>query len=107
MMHESTVPSDRLEWMTRTHVQPVFAIFKPAWRSLRKAGIAAPIDPDLVHHVFVGATSLLFVNAHEFTLLTGCDPTEPDCVEKHVRGLVATLLPGLKRKSTTKGPAKR
>lgn len=99
MLHESTAPSDRLEWMTRSHVHPVFAAFKPTWQYLRNAGIAAPIDADLIHHVLVGAASLIFVNAHEFTLLTGADATEADCVDRHVRGLVSTLLPGLNHES--------
>jgi hypothetical protein len=53
----------------------------------------------MVHYVVVGAASLPFVNAPEARLLTGADPTDPAWVEAHADGLVATLLPGLTRRT--------
>ncbi len=35
------------------------------------------------------------MNLDEARLLIGADPTDPDWVEAHADGLVATLLPGL------------
>jgi AcrR family transcriptional regulator len=94
MVHEATASSSRLEWMARTHVQPLYDTIRPVWRRLRAAGIASPIDDAMFHYVLVGAASLPYVNAAEVRLLTGRDPTEPDWVEAHADGLVATLLPG-------------
>jgi AcrR family transcriptional regulator len=95
MVHEATEDSDRLRWMVERHVRPIYYAIRGVWKRLRDAGIAAPIDPAMVHYVIVGAASLPFVNAPEARLLTGAEPTDPAWVDAHAHGLVATLLPGL------------
>jgi AcrR family transcriptional regulator len=95
MVHEATEDSDRLRWMVERHVRPMYDAIRDVWQRLRDAGIAAPIDPAMVHYVIVGAASLPFVNAPEARLLTGAEPTDLAWVEAHADGLVATLLPGL------------
>jgi TetR/AcrR family transcriptional regulator len=95
MVHEATEDSDRLRWMVERHVRPMYDAIRAVWRRLREAGIAAPVDPAMVHYVIVGAASLPFVNAPEARLLTGVEPTDLAWVEAHAHGLVATLLPGL------------
>ncbi len=93
MVHEATTASDRLTWMTQRHVRPIYDALRKAWKRLRDAGIAAPIDDAMVHYVLVGAASLPYVNAPEARLLTGAEPTAPDWVERHAESLVRTLLP--------------
>jgi TetR/AcrR family transcriptional regulator len=95
MVHEGTAASDRLTWMTETHVKPVFEAIRPAWQILRHAGDAAPIDNEILYYVLVGAASLPYVNAPEVRLLTGRDPSSPNWIRAHANGLVAILLPGL------------
>jgi TetR/AcrR family transcriptional regulator len=95
MVHEATEDSERLRWMVERHVRPLYDAIRDIWQRLRAAGIAAPIEPAMVHYVIVGAASLPFVNAPEARLLTGAEPTDPTWVEAHANGLVATLLPGL------------
>ena len=95
MVHEGTAASDRLTWMTETHVKPVFDAISPAWRVLRDAGFAAPVDNEILYYVLLGAASLPYVNAPEVRLLTGRDPSSPDWIRAHADGLVAVLLPGL------------
>jgi TetR/AcrR family transcriptional regulator len=95
MVHEGTADSDRLTWMTETHVQPVFDAIRPAWQILRDAGVAAPIDSEILYYVLIGAASLPYVNAPEVRLLTGQDPKSPTWIDAHANGLVAILLPGL------------
>jgi TetR/AcrR family transcriptional regulator len=95
MVHEGTAASDRLAWMTNTHVKPFFGGIRPMWQILRDAGIAAPIDSEILYYVLVGAASLPYVNAPEFRLLTGRDPVDSNWIETHADGLVAILLPGL------------
>lgn len=94
MVHEATAATERLTWITNRHVRPLYELERTAWRQLRDAGIAAPIDDAMIHYVLVGAASLPFVNAAEARLLTGTEPTDPAWVERHAEGLVATLLPG-------------
>jgi AcrR family transcriptional regulator len=95
MVHEGTAASDRLAWMTETHVKPVFDGIRPAWQMLRVAGVAPPIDSEILYYVLVGAASLPYVNAPEVRLLTGQDPSNPQWINAHADGLVTILLPGL------------
>jgi len=95
MVHEGTAASERLTWMTQTHVRPVFDGIRPAWQILRQAGIAAPIDNDILYYVLIGAASLPYVNAAEVRLLTRRDPNDATWIGAHADGLVAILLPGL------------
>lgn len=109
MMHEATADSGRLVWMTERYVKPLYDTYRPLWRRLRAAGIAAPIDERLVHYVLVGAASLVYANAPEARLLTGIEPTAPRWIAKHADGLVAMLLPGaptaLRRRTSSSHPA--
>ena len=95
MVHESTSPGPRLEWLVENLVEPYYSSLQPLWKRLVKAGIAAPIDPRLIHHVLLGAVSLVFVNAHELELLQGIDATERRWIKRHADGLVSTFFPGL------------
>ena len=95
MMHEGTEPSDRLTWLTETHVKPFFNGIRPGWQLLRDAGVAAPIDGDILYYLLIGGASLPYVNAAEVRLLTGRDPKSPNWIDAHADGLVSILLPGL------------
>jgi TetR/AcrR family transcriptional regulator len=95
MVHEGTAPSDRLTWLTETHVKPFFNGIRPAWQMLRDADVAAPIDSEILYYVLIGAASLPYVNASEVRLLTGRDPDDPTWIDAHADGLVSILLPGL------------
>ena len=95
MVHEGTAASDRLTWMTKKHVKPFFDGIRAMWQLLRDAGIAAPIDNEILYYVLIGAASLPYVNAPEFRLLTGRDPKDPNWIDTHADGLVSILLPGI------------
>lgn len=95
MTHEAGTWSERLTWLTGTHVSWWFDFLRDAWRRLRAAGIAAPIDPDLIHYVLIGSVSLMYLNIAEAQLLLGDDPRKESVIRRHVDGLVAMLLPGL------------
>jgi AcrR family transcriptional regulator len=95
MVHEGTAASDRLTWMTEKHVKPFFDGIRVMWQILRDAGVAAPIDSEILYYVLIGAASLPYVNAPEFRLLTGRDPKDPNWIDTHADGLVSILLPGI------------
>jgi TetR/AcrR family transcriptional regulator len=103
MVHEGTAASDRLTWMTKTHVKPFFDGIRVMWQILRDAGVAAPIDNEILYYVLIGAASLPYVNAPEFRLLTGRDPKDPNWIDTHADGLVAILLPGIDTASDQRG----
>jgi len=94
MVHEGTAASNRLSWMTETHVKPIFDGIRPAWQMLRDAGVVPPIDSEILYYVLVGAASLPYVNAPEVRLLTGQDPSNPEWISAHAEALVAILVPG-------------
>jgi len=96
MVHESTSPGPRLEWLVENLVGPYYSSLQPMWKRLVQARIAAPIHPKLIHHVLLGAVSLVFVNAHELELLEGIDATERRWIKCHADGLIATFFPGLR-----------
>ena len=95
MVHEGTTPSERLTWLTETHVKPFFNGIRPAWQTLRDAGVAAPIDSEILYYLLIGGASLPYVNAAEVRLLTGRDPNDSTWIDAHADGLVSILLPGL------------
>jgi TetR/AcrR family transcriptional regulator len=97
MVHESTSPGPRLEWLVENFVGPLYTGLKPLWERLQRAGIAAPIHPVLIHHALMGATTLLFLNAHELELLEGIDATKRTWIDRHADGMIATFLPGLRK----------
>ena len=87
----------RLEWLVENFVGPLYTGLKPLWERLQRAGIAAPIHPVLIHHALMGATTLLFLNAHELELLEGIDATKRTWIDRHADGMIATFLPGLRK----------
>ena len=101
MVHEGTAASDRLIWITETHIKPFFDAIGLAWRTLRDAGLAAPIDSDVLYYLLVGAASLPYVTASEVRLLADRDPRDPEWINAHADTLVAILLPGLSRNDRT------
>lgn len=95
IVQESSSRNERTEWLVENYIRPRFAERRRAWRRLRAAGIAAPLDENLVHYVVIGAVTLPFVNSAEATMLFGGRPDTPRLVRRHADGLVRTLLPGL------------
>ena len=99
MVHEATAASDRLVWITETHIKPYFEGIGSAWQLLRDAGQVAPIDSDVLYYLLVGAVSQPYVTASEVRLLAGRDPRDPEWIEAHAEALVSILLPGLPERS--------
>jgi TetR/AcrR family transcriptional regulator len=97
MVHEGTAASDRLTWITETHIKPYFEGIELAWRTLRDADWVAPIDSDVLYYLLVGAVSQPYVTAAEVRLLAGRDPRQPEWIKAHAEALVTLLLPGLSR----------
>jgi TetR/AcrR family transcriptional regulator len=100
MVHEGTADSERLRWITETHVKPFFDAISPAWRILRGAGVAAPVDMDIFYYLLVGGASMPYINAPEVRILTGRDPHSPKWIAAHADALRTILLPGLASATT-------
>jgi AcrR family transcriptional regulator len=93
MIQEGTASSDRLEWIVERHLRARHDFIVAIWSELLAEGRAAPVDPELIHYLLVGAASLVYANAPEARLLLGVDPTETDRVTAHAETLIALLLP--------------
>ena len=98
MMHEGAAPSDRLAWFVRERLKARYDDLTEMWTSLRSAGVAADVDPDVLYHSMIGAASLLYANAPEAELL-GIDLSDRAVVERHAESLITLFLPGRTKES--------
>ena len=96
MMHEGTTPSERLTWLVDHHLNWRYRDLRERWERLSAQGLTAPVPPDVLFHLLVGAASLLYANAPEARLL-GVDPDGPSIIDAHADALIAMLLPGRQR----------
>ena len=106
LVHEGTVDSDRLKWMTHTHVKPIFDTVSAVWPILRDAGVAVPVDSAIVYYLLIGGASIPYVNSPEVSLLTGRDPQSPNWIDAHADALIAVLLPGITGDGTSQVSAR-
>ena len=95
LLHESLVPSNRLEWLVEHHTGERHDALRDLWAELGELGVTAPIDPDLVYHALVGAASVLYASAPEAQRM-GIDVDDPGLRERHVAALRAMFVPGLR-----------
>lgn len=91
MMHEAMSDSDRLAWLVETKLRDRHALLTQAWAELLGQGLVPAIDPDLLYHTVIGASSLIYANAPEAKLL-GIDPSQPELINRHADALVALFL---------------
>ena len=61
--HEATVPSDRLDWLVETHLQPRFTQVAALWTDVRAAGAGASLAPEEVWAIITSFGALHFANA--------------------------------------------
>lgn len=94
LFHEMTDRNEQQMWVYQKYQQPRHRWLTAVWIELREQGVAAPVDPRLIYHHLVGATSMLFIAQAEMKLMLA-DADADEIREAHVDGLTATLLPGL------------
>jgi TetR/AcrR family transcriptional regulator len=91
MMHEAMSDSERLEWLVDTKLRDRHVALTQAWTELVDQGLVPAIDPDLLYHTVIGASSLIYANAPEARLL-GIDASQPELIQRHADALVALFL---------------
>ncbi len=97
MMHEAATPPDLVAWLTERHTASLYQLTTDMWKELSATGRVAPIEPMLVHHMFIGAASLVFQNVGEAEILLGVDPRAPEVLDRLVDSLVTLFVPGLQK----------
>jgi TetR/AcrR family transcriptional regulator len=90
MVHESTIDSERLDWIVATQVRQRFAAISAMVARLDPARVPTA-DPVIFYYSLIGASSLLAVNAPEARRLIGGDPLR-DRIEAHADAVAAMLL---------------
>lgn len=90
IVHESTVASERLDWLVEEHIAPRYAILSVLCERLDATQVPTS-DPLLFYYCFVGAASLLAVNSLEAERLIGADPLAGR-VEAHADAVVRMML---------------
>ena len=95
---EATVPSDRLDWLVATHLQPRFEVVAAGWHQLRAEGVGADLTAGEVWELITSFGAMHFANAPMLSLLgihEGDGRSESDA---HADRLLAVLLPTAARR---------
>ena len=95
---EATVPSDRLDWLVATHLQPRFEVVAAGWHQLRAEGVGADLTAGEVWELITSFGAMHFANAPVLSLLgihEGDGRSESDA---HADRLLAVLLPTAARR---------
>lgn len=91
MLSEGTAPSERLAWLVERHVRPLFTALCSGFADAQRRGLAPRGRPEHLFYAMIGAASMPYAMAPEFTLLTGRDPA--DVFEAHAELLLALFVP--------------
>ena len=91
MLTEGTAPSDRLAWLVERHVRPLFTAITAWFGDTRHRGLAPEGRAEHLFYAIVGAVSMPYAVAPEFTLLTGRDPRE--LRDAHAEFILGLFLP--------------
>ena len=103
MLQEGAGPSERLEWLAETHVRPMFAFVCDLVAQGQERELLPPGRPEHLFYALVGAASMPYAVAPEYTVLTGRAPDAPGLVDAHVEMLLGLLLPGSQRAGSRRG----
>lgn len=89
----NTTPGPRLQWLIKTHIQPLHEVFD---------ALIADLDADLedevpdrshLFYMFIGAASTPYEMAEEFQEVNGTSPFDAEAVTRHARSMILTFLP--------------
>lgn len=85
---ESTVPTQRVQYLLDVHVRPVFAVLELVWAEVRASGRGADVGADWVFMSMIGLGPLPFVQSPVLRPLLGESVVDPDA---HADRLLAWL----------------
>ena len=103
MVHESGVPSERLDWLVDTHVKDRFTQVTALWEPLRRSGAVIDVDSLTAFYLILGGGTLLYTNAPEARLISGVEPTEAERIAAHTDALIEMLIRPTTRRGTHRG----
>jgi TetR/AcrR family transcriptional regulator len=107
MVAEAMASSSRLAWIVDRHGRNAYEFNKQVWRALRATGRGAAIDDRFVHHIIVGAASLLWANAPEAALLDPSFVIDEETIRAHANSLITLFVPDYVNAELQRVPKKR
>lgn len=90
MVEEGKRPDDRMRWLVKEHLKPMYDYF------MRLVGSGIDIDEKQWPHfmyIMIGAGGLIFANAPECRQITGFNPCAKKAVRTHANIVASLLVP--------------
>lgn len=94
MVQESSRPSHRLDWLTNTHIRPLFEAAVEEIKVLQKRGVAPPGNPTLLFSMIRVSSGALLALALELKCTSGLDLYQPGQLDALADMIIKVFLPG-------------
>jgi len=94
MLQESSRQSSRLEWLVKTHLQPLSETVVIELKLLQESGIAPAGDPALLFNLLRVTSGGILALATEIKATSGIDFDQPENVDALAEMIVSIFLPG-------------
>jgi len=90
---EANAPSERLDWLVRTHLAPIFAAFSQLWQRLRSTRADVVLDAGEVWEIITSYGALHFATAPMLSRLGLVAGAGLDDAAAHAQRVLAIVLP--------------
>jgi AcrR family transcriptional regulator len=94
MVQESSRPSRRLDWLTDTHIRPLFEAAVEDIEVLQERGVAPSGDPTMLFSMIRVSSGALLALALELKCTSGLDLYQPGKLDELADMIIAVFLPG-------------
>lgn len=94
MVQESSHPSGRLDWLTDTHIRPMFDAAVEEIKVLQERGVAPPGNPTMLFSMIRVSSGALLALALELKCTSGLDLYQPGKLDELADMIIAVFLPG-------------
>ena len=94
ILHESSQPSDRLDWLIENHLRPLYDEVVKALAELQRLGIAPPGDPALLFNMIRVSAGGLLALAIEIRGTSDLDLDSEESLESLTDMIIRCFLPG-------------
>lgn len=94
MLQESSRESSRLEWLVKTHLQPLSKAVVEELKLLQESGIAPPGDPALLFNLLRVTSGGILALSAEIKATSGIDFDKAENVDALAEMIINVFLPG-------------
>ncbi len=93
MVQEASHPSSRLDWLTETHLRPLFDVSVKNLKDLQDRGIAPKGDAAMLFNMIRVSAGGLIALGHELKSTSGIDLDEPGKIDELADMIIDVFLP--------------